>query len=509
MKDRDNIEELFNDAFSGWEPEVPHAVKASIDEKLFNQKKRGFFQRFRWVLLLLLLVGIALPAYYYFGENDPISVNQKSSTSNTPNSNQPNSESLNSTRNPKNSSSKENKGIQKVASDETPKSGENDFENDSENEDSNPEVKANQSSRKLPDSKKVESQDDLLASSKTKKIQKINPRKSTSKTHPTIPKESTPKTQNNNDSNSSETVGSSFSTESQSSEAIDSEQISREGTNQESRDLAKEQERLESKITTNNGQDSTSMKNAEVADSIPQLAIIGDSPQIQQEQAFKKSLLIGANAGMHIGRNQLTNNLGAFEENRNTAFGLDLSYHFKPKSMVSTGFMYQQRRENFAENIQQIDSVLLFSEPIFEEIIDTVNNDTTTVIIGYNDFYDYDTTQVNVSTDAVVRLMMLPLAYNFRIFGWKNHEFWLGTGVNLGLYRVSGSIQQTNQTWVQNQFAMQVFLRPSYHLAFGKWRAGVYGNFVYDVILPQTWSMDRRRWQMGAGFQVLYRIGKD
>jgi len=93
MKDRDNIEELFNDAFSAWEPEVPPAVKASIDENLFNQKKGGFFSRFRWVLLLLLLVGIALPAYYYFGENDQISENQKNSASNAQQSNQPNVES--------------------------------------------------------------------------------------------------------------------------------------------------------------------------------------------------------------------------------------------------------------------------------------------------------------------------------------------------------------------------------------------------------------------------------
>jgi hypothetical protein len=177
--------------------------------------------------------------------------------------------------------------------------------------------------------------------------------------------------------------------------------------------------------------------------------------------------------------------------------------------MVSTGFMYQQRRESFAENIQQIDSVLLFSEPIFEVIIDTATNDTTTFIIGYNDFYDYDTTQVNVSTDAVVRLMMLPIAYDFQLFSWKNHAFWLKSGVNIGLYRVSGTVLQTNETWVQNQFAMQVFLRPSYNITFGQWRAGIFGNFAYDAVLPQTWSMDRKRWQMGAGFQVLYRIGKD
>jgi hypothetical protein len=175
--------------------------------------------------------------------------------------------------------------------------------------------------------------------------------------------------------------------------------------------------------------------------------------------------------------------------------------------MISSGFLYQQRKENFAEEVQQIDSVLLFSEPIFEVIIDTVNNDTMTVIAGYNDIYDYDTTNVNLSSDAVVRLMMFPIAYDFQFFSWKNQAFWLQSGVNIGLYRVSGTVLQTNQTWVQNQLSMQVFLRPSYNITFGQWRAGIYGNIAGDVILPQTWSMDRRRLQIGAGIQVNYRIG--
>lgn len=230
------------------------------------------------------------------------------------------------------------------------------------------------------------------------------------------------------------------------------------------------------------------------------------SPKGKEEDVFVKSFLIGANLGLHYGRNGINENTGVFEENRNLSLGFDISYQFKRNMMFTSGLLYQQRTEFFVSNSVQIDSVLLFSEPIFETIIDTATNDSTTVVIGFNDVYGLDTTFVSTSTDAVVRLLMLPVAFDFQIYRWKQHELWLRSGAHIGLYRVSGTVLQTAESWTQSQFTMQLFARPMYSLNFGKLRAGVFGNFAYDAILPQTWLMNRQRWQIGFGFQLMYRL---
>ena len=501
MKDRDNIEELFNDAFSAWEPEVPAAVKSTLDEKLFKSKNHGFFARFRWVLLLLLFLGMALPAYYFWC-NAPITSSANHTTKNSEKINASTSET------PHKEAAFQGKTSEVSATSEENLSKQT---ADTNSKDSSAENNSLQAA--LSHSKNIkfdagktgtENRKSSSAKSENSSVKKTSESKTKTKSAP----KGAPSNGNKSTNPNSETAVA-FIKETDNAQKPIEEHVASNSTSNAQNDNSKPRISLESKNDLVNQPDSTRAQEITTpADSSAQPAPVQSAPKIEEKPAFVKSLFIGANAGIHSGRSVISNNLGAFEENRNTTFGLDLSYQYKPKSMLSTGFLYQQREEYFAQNITQIDSFFLFSEPIFDIIVDTANNDTITVIIGYNDVYDYDTTQIAVSADALVRLMLLPLAYNFQVFGWKNHEFWLGTGMNLGLYRVSGSIQQTNQTWVQNQFAMQVFLRPSYQLAFGKWRAGVYGNFAYDAILPQTWSMDRRRWQLGGGFQVSYRIGK-
>lgn len=501
MKDRDNIEELFNDAFSAWEPKVPAAVKSKLDENLFKSKNRGFFTRFRWVLLLLLFLSMALPAYYFWSDApDSSSANHQARNSektHTSTSETPGKEAAFQGKSAEvGATSEENLAKQTAETNPKDSSAENNSRQADLTHSKNIKIDAGKTGTENRQSSSAKSEKSSVktaaeSNSNTQSAAKVAPSNGNKSTNPNAETEVA------------------FIKEIDKAQKPIEEHVASNSTSNAQNDHSETRTSLESKNDLVNQPDSTRAQEfLAPTDSSIQTASDQPAPKIEEKPAFIKSLFIGANAGIHSGRNVISNNLGAFDENRNTTFGLDLSYQFKPKSMLSTGFMYQQRRESFSESVQQVDSVFLFSEPITETFIDTANNDTITVIIGYNDVYDYDTTQIAVSTDAVVRLMLLPLAYNFQVFGWKNHEFWLGTGVNLGLYRVSGSIQQTNQTWVQNQFAMQVFLRPSYQLAFGKWRAGIYGNFVYDAILPQTWSMARRRWQLGGGFQVSYRISK-
>lgn len=500
MKDRDNIEELFNDAFSAWEPEVPGAVKSKLDENLFKSKNRGFFTRFRWVLLLLLFLSMALPTYYFWSDApDSSSANHTAKNSEKIHASTP------ETPDKQAAFQRESSEVGAISEENLSKQTAETNPKDSSAENNSRQAALTHSKNIKIDARKTgtENRQSSLAKLEKSSVKTAAESNTTMQSAPKV----APSNGNKSTNPNAETEVA-FIKETDKAQKPIEEHVASNSTSNAQNDHSESRTSLESKNDLVNQPDSTRAQQfVAPTDSSAQTAPVQPTPKIEEIPAFVKSLFIGANAGIHSGRNRISNNLGAFEENRNTAFGLDLSYQFKPKSMLSSGFMYQQRQEFFMQNSTQIDSFVLFSEPIFDIIIDTAANDTTIVIIGYNDVYDYDTTQVAISTDAVVRLMLLPLAYNFQVFGWKNHEFWLGTGVNLGLYRVSGSIQQTNQTWVQNQFAMQVFLRPSYQFAFGKWRAGVYGNFAYDAILPQTWSMDRRRWQMGAGFQLLYRIG--
>lgn len=484
MNNRDNIEELFNEAFSNWEPQVPDNIKAAIDDELFRDK-RGFFDKFKYLFIAISVVLFSVATCIFTGENESSKNQMAKSATSTQNENHASANSPTPKTNQNDASDKEylNKenNITESPTSYTEKtnSGITKVDNKSKNLD-------------LPQN----------ASDKNnfqKKNSSVKYKSSTSKTDVSKSESFIAKSEQFNSISSAGKETNSSITKTENDIRIKAETPSHKNKFDEpDKPMAEMAASAEKEKTGVNDSISTEIPVTEM----------GGSNTSNPEPSFTKGFLIGATSGLHQGKNKFSSNDIGFEENRNWSFGLDLSYRFKPKSMLSTGFMYQQRRESFSQSVQQVDSVFLFSEPITETFIDNVTNDTITVIIGYYDVYDYDTTQIAVSTDAVVRLMLLPLAYNFQVFGWKNHEFWLGTGVNLGLYRVSGSIQQTNQTWAQNQFAMQVFLRPSYQLAFGKWRAGVYGNFVYDAVLPQTWSMNRRRWQLGGGFQISYRISK-
>ena len=495
MKDKDDIKNLFNDALSGWETEVPPAVKVSIDKELFGQKKGGLFYRFRWVLLLFFIVSSTIFAFLFTNKSaTPILTENTAETAQNTHENPHERESSNPVsqtklfdvhdQNDSYSKSavthfKDNQGYEDISNDSS-KSTKNDLENSAV-------LDSRKSENVLHHGKKNKASQSSSGKTSQKSTQQPD-NQSETQMLPAYEINSAANKVTRNDSRSE-----TFNPEKPKSVSSSSELVL---NSPESNTDSEQQEKPNS--LSNSLEDEI--------DSVLHADSILVSPKGKAEDVFVKSILIGANLGLHYGRNGINENTGVFEENRNLSLGFDISYQFKRNMMFTSGLHYQHRTEFFVSSSVQIDSVLLFSEPIFETIIDTATNDTTTVVIGFNDVYGLDTTFVSTSTDAVVRLLMLPLAFDFQIYRWKQHEFWLRSGANIGLYRVSGTALQTAESWTQNQFTMQLFARPAYSLNFGKLRAGVFGNFAYDAILPQTWLMNRQRWQIGFGFQVMYRL---
>lgn len=482
MNNRDNIEELFNEAFSNWEPQVPDNIKAAIDDELFRDK-RGFFDKFKYLFIAISVVLFSVATCIFTGENES-SKNQMA-------------KSATSTQNENHAS----------ANSPTPKTNQNDASD-----------------------KEYLNEENNIKESRASKIEKTNsgmPQADNKSNDLDLPQNASNKnkSQKKNSSSSDKSATSNIDvTKSDSFAAISEQNNSESSAGKETNSsITKTENDIRIKAETpshKNKFDEPDKPMAEMAASaekektgvndsisteIP-VTEMGGSNASNHEPSFTKGFLIGVNSGLHQGKNNFSNNDIGFEENRNWSFGLDFSYQFKRNMMMTSGLMYQQRTELFILNSLQIDSFLAFSEPIFEIVIDTANNDTTTVIIGYNDIYDYDSTVLNISNNATIRLMMLPIAFDFQLYQWKNHQFWLRSGLNVGLYRVVGSTTPTFETWTQNNLTMQLFLRPSYNIAFGKWSAGIFGNFAFDAILPQTLAISRRRWQNGFGVQLNYKL---
>lgn len=505
MSNRDNIEDIFNDAFSNWEPEVPGNVKTNIDDEIVRGKP-GFISRFRYALVALFVV-LTTVLTWIFTNPTPTDLAQ----------NQENNEALHSqshTRDSKDTLSSQKNGETKSTelsseeseyspSEDIAKATQIDVQTDRRQTDAEkrkapksiPSGKVGRNSKssasKLNSSPQTQGQAAVL---KDKDLPNWNQNSSISTNSTGINiadngnsgKEATNVQHNPNELESVETVNS----------------YAQKNISQNSSTHTVHEEQNYEIIASNTGSEVTT----EAMDSVVSNNL--NNPPLANENlsSFTKGFMLGAQIGLHSGRNSITDNLGTFTESRNLGLGLDLSYHFLPRHRLSSGLYYQRRTEQFQQNIALIDSTLISTEPIVEMIIAPNGGDTTFVVVGYNNIYDYDTNFVSAQNAAHVQLFMLPLAYDFKIFGLKNHALWIRSGANIGVYRTSNEGNFPNFLNLQNSFSMQLFARPYYAFSLGKIEAGVFGNFVYDAMLPQAYPFSRSRWQMGYGLQVTYRL---
>lgn len=484
MRNRDNIEDIFHDAFSNWEPEVHGGVKTKIDDEIFRNKPE-FFSRFKWILFVLFFALTSAVAWILMNpsttetakiqEQNAISSSQgqtenpkasKGTHKNSASSNQENSKTLSRESSDEESIIQQHTDLVKEAANNTT------TENDVSDFQQRP------------------------ASIKNKKsggIETMNAGESISKSSET----STIHQSNNATTNLSKSQQEMDLTKSQ-KPATDASHLTNETLTKELSNQEAKQENIAAIPSRESSVEASDSITSNTPDTIP---LTNENPF-----GFLKTYALGVHFGLHSGRNSLSNNLGVFDESRNLSLGIDFSYQFSQRHRFSSGFHYQRRIEHFEQNSAQVDSTLISSEPIFEIVVPPNSLDTIFVVVGYNNIYDYDTNFVFIQKKAMVQLFMLPLAYDFRVFGLNNHTFWIRSGANMGIYRTTYQGDLPGLTNIQNSFSMQLLVRPYYAMTFGKLELGLFGNFGYDIVLPQTFGLNRKRWQSGFGLQFSYRF---
>jgi hypothetical protein len=482
MKKGDKIEKLFNEAFSNWEADVPNDLKSSIDDELFLEKP-GVLSRFKYALigaLLLIISGIIYvvktPDSTLYQPNQTFQSNQSIS-----------SDSEIVLSNKKTNSQTASKKQKPIL--DTFEIDNNQEQKDSFDVTSSPNNKSN----------RVKNNRVKTSPFKAQIIQSASfPQKSLDS--PIFDSAIQAKNKDKIDfEGHQEFYANKIKMMLDSNEAA---------TNQRGKAAKNDQKTF----TNGNSEGQVALHPLITKDSIIQdstLKIVEKSLSTKNTHIFSEEIApnafyLGMHVGTFTGRNNIQTTNGTLDEKRNYAIGFDASYQFKNNQMVSTGLFYQHRKENFINHIIHLDSVYSHTDTLFQTIVNPNTNDTITIISGVQDVYVYDTTSSNFSAAATIRIALVPIAYDWRFFKVQNHQFWVQSGLSLGLYQ--SNIASLSSTEQRTRFAMQAFLRPSYIYNLGRWRAGIFGNIAYDLLLPQTWMNSRQRWQTGFGFQIQYRL---
>ena len=481
MKNGENIEKLFSEAFSNWEADVPNDLKSSIDEQLFR-KKPGVLSRFKYALIGALLLIIS--GLIYVVKTPDCALYQPNQASQ---SKQPISSTseivLHNTK--ANSPIASNKQKTTLATFEIV---------------NNQEQKDSFDASSSPIKKSIR----LKTNSKKTSPFKAQTIKTTNFSQKSLVR---PRTNSNLQAKSKD------KSDLEGLQEIYANKNNMMPINEAAVNQKDEAAKNDQKTSTHvNSEGQVALHPLIAMDSIIQDStskLLEESLSTKNNNTFSDEIApnafyLGLHVGTFTGRNVVQTANGTLEENRNYAIGLDASYQFKNNKMVSTGLFYQHRKENFINHIIQVDSVFSHTDTLFQTIVNPNTNDTITIISGVQDVYVYDTTSINFKTAATIRIALVPIAYDWRFFKVQNHQFWVQSGLNLGLYQSNIASLSSNEQLTR--FTMQAFIRPSYLFNLGRWRAGIFGNVAYDLLLPQTWMNSRQRWQTGFGFQVQYRL---
>ncbi len=475
MNADNNIEDIFKDTFGAWEPQVPQELHKKIEGHLF--KKKGFALWRLGVAFLLLLLGVGL-TLFFVGERDGLHKKQSASESVHEHASL---EHMNS-----------NESQQHVASDKHV--GNSKTESVARTQATSGVV----SNEKVVKSNKGRGSVDPSSKSKATNI--------SSKTNYRVQENAKSRPEKvEHEQAKSNPIERMAPQESPAEEIANASAVQEQKLRESETSILFSSDKLETSETH-----ATKGLPKDQASSGTNHTVSDTTHAISQNdlgtEAIKSGVLLGLHLGSATGFNKFPNGINGFYESKNYVAGLDVQYEFITRHRLSSGIYYQQRQEQMDLETSFADSTFLYTEPIIETYIDPATNQLVTVIVGYQDVYQYDTNFIVSSESAQIRLAMIPLRYDLALIRYRNHVLWLGLGTQLGWYQFAPNGLNFNSGDTQNKFSAQLVLRPSYLISFGAFELGVFGQYSWDALLPNPWPSQRKRSQFAFGVQGLFRF---
>jgi hypothetical protein len=182
-------------------------------------------------------------------------------------------------------------------------------------------------------------------------------------------------------------------------------------------------------------------------------------------------------------------------------FGGEFNFGLNSRLSLTTGFGIQSSKETYSETFLTVDSTLITT-------IDTVFNPNTqqydTIIVSSYDYTENES--VNAQTIRV-NSFELPIYANWMINKESNFEFSISGGMRLAFNQMKTleSNQLVSYATV-NSFGLSVMLRPQFVYYFGKVGLGAYFRYATDIIpVTDYQGVQRSRQLFGGG--ILFRVG--
>ena len=473
MRKEDEIEALFNSAFSDEKVTPPAEVKENIDAALFSGKSFAFLMD---IFLPLVLMASLVVGKFQNESHSELNVLSQTSTK----------EFFTDSNNAESNTTIENK---ELSEESTPMIQENTLEsnNDSSNEAYTPSsLNENELLVQSDVEKSYEINKDLDKESESVQKTKDKEKNTSYVVNSNLKKdkeaidEKTLKIDQS--SNSSEVTNSG----SNSSENVESNEYSN-STN--SRTLPNE-------FATENIQTELQRLHIKKAGQLPlyslPLALQKSSSVAPVKLNQRKPITLSLYAGGIHSENRLVNDYVLLNEKMGYQVSLELMYPLTKRLSIVSGIQYENSKTDYSKSYNILDSVIS-SQLVYT--YDSLNNivDSTLVI---------DTSYVNITQSenykVVQNVFSLPIYLNYnRII---DHHFSWGVSAGMRLsYQQIQSQNNENSFVTENKFGFSAVFRPEITYGLGKMRVGVYGQYLYDFKPGSSWSdLKRKRYNLGA-----------
>lgn len=510
MKKQDEIEELFSSSFEGFEKVPQMDLKASIDDRLFNDDKTGNRKRrgFYWILTLLFLPGITL----FFGLID---FNEVKVTK--PQNSEKNIESkwkIVKEDRKDFSTEKENtiEYSRKSISKENYLFGFNFLLNDVKINNETPDYlsdnlstmnKSFSNKENLNSGRKTnERKPNTYISPKQKKHKKKSNLKLTNSydyiNFPDFRKTKTKKVSNFNEALRIEKTeliktDGTYHFVHDEVQTVNTLEIENEGS------LTYEQ------VDQSEDNDSDSTIKVDPFN-IPTLTQ-GGNPDTSKNSPWIFSLYSGGTFGINSLKNSLNKDY-RLKEQIGFSTNLEVYYSFNSKIGISAGLDYSSRNDLLYKTVQNEDSV--FTGYTIEYVYDPVNQDSIVDTLTYAN-YEMQTTESEYNQIIHHTSFAIPISFSWTIYNKGNWSMRLNSGFRFSYVQNKLLSNELSVEPFMRKFELRVNLRPQLIYTENKIGIGLYMNLGYDIISSITWSglniyLQRNRFDLGAGIVLRYQL---
>jgi hypothetical protein len=516
MKEIDEIEDLFASSFGNFEETPPEVVKSKMDAKLFQGSAVNSSKKWKWLLLLIPIIGLSTTLFYNFQvtkeKKTAINHNQINDKKEK-NKSSENTISTSKTAMLINSKSKkitltntENSTIEKaeMKSNKSENKQLITFKNTNKLLSSTKNSESLNQQLKQANTNKTKNNESLAASNTTQK--KTIKRKQSKENSRLKNKSLLVNNSANINSNKTITVDAENETKSVNPTATSDKLLIQNSTDKKegtSEFTYPKTEIVPSKDSLENVNENSTQKLDSSKTNNTDKKIVIEEVKPTNNKENETSWSISFYGGIANGLNILKPTYTLFNEKIGTSFSLEANYVFTKKMGVSTGLGIDLRSENYSKEIISFDSVVSNFTIIY--VTDSMNIIIDSIVTY---FYVNDTTLTNENQNISYTAFSIPLYFNYTFFKKNNWCGAIGAGIRLNYFKtIVNSTNSNLAVPTLSNFGLQFQLRPQISYNWAKLSIGIYGQFGYDAKQATTWAnFTRKRFNYGTGLVIRYRF---